>query len=91
MAGKAEVAFELETQRLLLRDFSARDTAAYVTLSSDAKYQKFYSEVDCTVAKAVQLVEMFIKQARQRPRTHYQLAISLKGDSGIIGTCGMRT
>ncbi|MCJ8340065.1 MAG: GNAT family N-acetyltransferase [Pseudomonadales bacterium] len=33
---------------------------------------------------------MFIRQARQRTRTHYQLAITLKGDSGIIGTCGLR-
>ena len=33
---------------------------------------------------------MFIRQARQRTSTHYQLAITLKGDSGIIGTCGLR-
>ncbi|OUS38176.1 GNAT family N-acetyltransferase ['Osedax' symbiont bacterium Rs2_46_30_T18] len=82
--------FRIETKRLLLRDFIPADTDGYVALSADAKYQRFYTELDCSTARAVQLVELFIQQARVRPRTVYQLAITLKGNDSIIGTCGLR-
>lgn len=40
-----------ETPHLLLRDMRAADEAAFVVISQDQKYQRFYSEQDCLPEK----------------------------------------
>jgi RimJ/RimL family protein N-acetyltransferase len=80
----------IETERLILRDFEIGDSEAYVKLSQDPKYQRFYSEEDCSIEKSKKLVEMFISQQQEKPRQKFQLAITLKNTNKRIGTCGIR-
>lgn len=80
----------IETKRMLLRDFERDDVAAYCTLTSNLKYQRFYSEEDCSVEKSRSLVEDFVLQSEELNRSKYQLAICLKGSGELIGTVGLR-
>ncbi|MEA3404189.1 MAG: GNAT family protein [Pseudomonadota bacterium] len=82
--------FMLKTRNLILRDFSIDDLNGYVAFTQDEKYQRFYSESDCSLEKSRELVESFVEQSLESPRTKYQLAITEKGKQEIIGTCGLR-
>jgi len=82
--------FKLETHKLILRDFSIDDLGGYNAFTQDEKYQRFYDEVDCSAEKSKQLVDAFINQSLECPRTKYQLAITKKDQQAIIGTCGLR-
>ncbi|HEY0963922.1 MAG TPA: GNAT family N-acetyltransferase [Pseudomonadales bacterium] len=79
----------LVTSNLVLRDFTAQDLPAYRALRMDAKFQRFASEDESTDRKAAELLQLFIDQSGTRPRTKYQLAITLK-DGTLIGSCGVR-
>lgn len=82
--------FEIVTERLILRDFEIQDVSSYIALTQDSKYQRFYDEDDCSIEKAEFLVNLFIEQARELPRSKYQLAIVLQQTGEVIGTCGIR-
>ncbi|MGF1755441.1 GNAT family N-acetyltransferase [Vibrio makurazakiensis] len=82
--------FKIETENLVLRDFKVGDSQAYVNLTRDEKYQRFYSEEDCQDSKSRMLVDLFVEKAVESPRTMYQLAITLKTTGEVIGTCGIR-
>ncbi|WP_253822731.1 hypothetical protein [Aeromonas sobria] len=57
--------FQLETQHLILRDMQPADEAAFVAISQQSKYQRFYSESDCDPDKYRQLTRLFIEQASE--------------------------
>lgn len=80
----------LETEHLLLRDFLPEDVEDYTALTQDEKYQRFYSEADCSEEKARFLVKLFIEQAQENPRSKFQFAIVEKTSAKLIGTCGVR-
>lgn len=80
----------IETRRLVLRDFEVADAVAYCRLTSDPKYQRFYSEEDCSEGKSRQLVAMFAEQAQEECRMKFQMAIELKESGAFIGTAGLR-
>ncbi|MDX1351464.1 MAG: GNAT family protein, partial [Thiomicrorhabdus sp.] len=82
--------FTLETERLILRDMVLDDAESFITLSQDAKYQRFYDEADSHPNRYRQLTELFIEQAWQTPRTAFQLAIVFKENQQFIGTVGLR-
>ena len=86
--------FVLPTARLTLTDFLPSDTNAYLAMAQDQKYQRFYSEQDCSEQTMRDLVTLFVEQSRELPRTKYQLAIRLapRADpvSPLIGTAGLR-
>ncbi|WP_434362332.1 GNAT family N-acetyltransferase [Parasalinivibrio latis] len=82
--------FVLWTPNLILRNFLPSDLSDYLAMNRDAKYQRFYSEEDCSDEKAASLVDLFIQQAQQNPRTAYQLAITEKTSHRFVGTCGIR-
>ncbi|OLQ95040.1 GNAT family N-acetyltransferase [Vibrio ponticus] len=82
--------FKLQTRRLTLRDMMASDEAAFVALSQDSKYQRFYSEEDCDAEKYRQLTKLFIAQALEQPRKAYQLAIEDTLTGQFIGTACLR-
>jgi len=85
-----DMIFKLETNNFILRDFSIDDLGGYIAFTQDEKYQRFYDEVDCSAKKSMQLVNAFIDQSLENPRSKYQLAITKKGRQEIIGTCGLR-
>ncbi|MCL6271594.1 GNAT family N-acetyltransferase [Sansalvadorimonas sp. 2012CJ34-2] len=82
--------FAIETKRLKLRDFQRQDIEPYISMCQDTKYQRFYDEEDCSTSKARELVQLFIAQALESPRSKYQLAVTLKSTGQFIGTCGLR-
>lgn len=84
------MSFFIETERLILRDVCEHDEAPYILQTQDTKYQRFYDEDDCSIEKANQLVEMFIKQSKEQPRTKYNLAITHKQSGQFMGVCGLR-
>ncbi|OUR73362.1 GNAT family N-acetyltransferase [Marinomonas sp. 42_23_T18] len=84
------MSFQLETKRLILRDFKQEDQAAYQAFTSDKKYQKFYSEEDCLPDKALSLVEQFVSESKLTNRQNYNLAIIDKDTLKVIGVCGIR-
>lgn len=81
---------KIETDRLVLRDFEAADSDAYCALTSDPKYQRFYSEEDCAEDTSRRLVALFIAQSQEDNRRKYQMAIVLKATGVFIGTAGLR-
>ncbi|MBY8086566.1 GNAT family N-acetyltransferase [Vibrio fluvialis] len=82
--------FKLETKRLLLRDMQLTDEDAFVTMSQDAKYQRFYDEGDCKPEKYRELTQLFVTQAMESPRMSYQLAVECKETGQFIGTVCLR-
>lgn len=82
--------FKLETKRLIIRDILHDDEAAFVAISQDRKYQRFYDESDCDAEKYRTLTNLFIRQAKEIPRKYYQLAIESKTTGQFIGTVCLR-
>jgi len=84
------MSFIIETERLILRDFTPHDYDAYIAQCQDPKYQRFYNEEDCTQVKSQQLVDLFIQQATEAPRKQYHLAITCKTTGAYMGIAGLR-
>ncbi|CUS06195.1 GCN5-related N-acetyltransferase [Candidatus Promineifilum breve] len=81
---------ELHTDRLILREFVADDWPAVLAYQSDPRYLRLYEWTARSEADVRAFVQLFIDQQQQRPRTRYQLAITLKADGRLIGNCGIR-
>lgn len=82
--------FKIETKRLILRDMTPNDESAFVGMSQDSKYQRFYDESDCDPNKYRELTSLFIAQASENPRKSYQLAVECKQSGKLIGTVCLR-
>ena len=81
---------EIETQRLLLREFTFDDWAAVLAYQSDPRYQQYYPLAERTAIEAQNFVHMFLAQQREQPRRKFQLAVTLKSEHKLIGSCGLR-
>lgn len=81
---------QLHSTNLTLRDFTSADEAAYCALRRDEKFQRFYPDEQCTDAFSQYLLQMFIAQAAELPRTRFQLAIVDNNTDTVIGSCGLR-
>lgn len=84
------MSFQIETERLILRDYCSSDLDGVISMISDPEFQRFYSEQDCTPEHWKMLINMFIDEAQQSPRQKFNLAIQLKDDSQFIGAVGIR-
>ena len=82
--------FKLETKRLIIRDMTLNDEDAFVAISQDAKYQRFYDESDCDPNKYRELTSLFVAQASEKPRRSYQLAVECKVSGEFVGTVCLR-
>ena len=82
--------FKLETNRLILRDMKFSDKDAFIAMSQDNKYQRFYDEGDCEPRKYAELTQLFINQINEIPRKSYQLAVECKLTGKFIGTACLR-
>ncbi|MFA0088173.1 GNAT family N-acetyltransferase [Vibrio sp. 10N.261.51.F12] len=80
----------LETERLILRDFQLGDIEAWLAITSHPKYQTFYPKEECSAEFNAHLLEMFVEQAQQVPRTKFQLVIEGKESHQVIGTVAFR-
>ena len=80
----------LETDRLVLREFTEEDIPAVLAYQRTPEYQRLRGRDRYTLAEARQFVATFIGWQFESPRLRYQLAISLKSHPRFIGTCGVR-
>ena len=81
---------EIETRRLILREFRMDDWSAVLAYQSDARYQRYYPLTERTPAQAQEFIHMFLDQQQEEPRRKFQLAATLKTNSKLIGNCGIR-
>ncbi len=81
---------EIETKRLILREFTMDDWPAVLAYQSDPRYQRYYPPTDRTDEQAREFVQMFLVQQQEQPRRKFQLAAMLKTHQGLIGNYGIR-
>ncbi len=81
---------KLTTSRLILREFTADDWPAVLAYQKDSRYLRFYEWKERTEGDVRGFLQAFIDQQQQRPRTRYQLAVTLKAGGRLIGNCGIR-
>ena len=80
---------ELQTERLILRDFIEEDWQVLYRYRSDDRFTR-YSPWDIRSASDTrEMVKEFISWSDEIPRYRYQLAIVLKEDSSLLGSCGI--
>lgn len=81
---------ELETERLVLREFRDEDWAEVFAYQSDPRYLQYYPFTDRSVEEVKEFIQMFLDHQVQKPRIKFQLAVTLKSTGGLIGNCGIR-
>lgn len=81
---------EIETERLLLREFRDDDWRDMLAYWSDPLYGCYYAQHDDPEQFVRDLVTRFVTAQSNAPRLTWQLAITRKGDDRLIGNCGIR-
>jgi RimJ/RimL family protein N-acetyltransferase len=82
--------FNIGTERLILRDMQQSDESAFVAMSQNSEYQRYYCEPDCLPENYQRLTSLFIRQSKEQPRTAYSLAMELKSNLRFVGVCCLR-
>jgi len=80
----------LETSRLLLREFDESDWERVLAYQSDPLYLPYYHWTERSEEHVKAFVQMFLDSQKERPRTKFQLAITLQTNGLLIGNCGIR-
>jgi RimJ/RimL family protein N-acetyltransferase len=80
---------QIETERLVLRDFQVGDFEAFYATTSDSDYRQFYSEREMQRGFWEELFERIRMKGDETERTSFQLAVCLHSGE-LIGTCGVR-
>ncbi|CAN5624532.1 GNAT family protein [soil metagenome] len=81
---------QIETERLILREFREDDCRAMSAYWENPLYQRYNPEVDDAGAVARHLCRTFIATQSDEPRRKWQLAVTLKDSGDLIGNCGIR-
>ena len=81
---------QLTTDRLILREFTMQDWPTVLAYQSDLRYLRYYPWTERTPEDVQDFVRMFLTQQAERPRTKFQLVLTLKNDGQLIGNCGIR-
>lgn len=81
--------FQIQTARLILRDFVEHDWPAVYTFSSDPAVTRFQTSLPAGTAEQTrEWLRHAIFHNSRRPRTAYNLAIVRRGDAAVIGWIG---
>ena len=81
--------FQLETRRLLLRDFAEEDWRVILRLSSEPRVTRWQDYLpEASEARCREWVSEFIVHNNERPRFSYNLSIVLLSTEGKIGWVG---
>ncbi len=81
---------ELQTERLILREFVDEDWQAVLAYQRDPRYLRYYPWTERSPKDVRAFVSIFILQQQQDPRIKFQLAVTLKSSGELIGNCGIR-
>jgi ribosomal-protein-alanine N-acetyltransferase len=85
-----DTGMKMETERLILREFVRDDWPAILAYQSHPLYLRYYEWTERTPEAVQDFVQMFLDQQQARPRIKFQLAVTLKSNGQLIGTCGIR-
>lgn len=81
---------EIFTARLLLRDFRSNDWRDVLAYRNDPLYLRFYDWERLNENNVRAFVDMMIGWQIEQPRQRFQLAITLREGSPVIGNVGIR-
>lgn len=81
---------QLETERLILREFEEADWEAVLAYQRDPLYLRYNAWEGRTPEDVQAFVGMFLAQQRVHPRLKFQWAAVTKADGRLIGNCGIR-
>ena len=81
---------ELTTSRLHLREFVFDDWPAVLAYQQDPRYLHYYAWMERTPEEVQAFVQMFLDFQAAKPRTKYQLTVTLKETGQLIANCGLR-
>ena len=79
----------IETDRLLLRDFRPDDWESVHRYASDPEVTRYMLWGPNTPEETRSFIRRAIAEQGERPRRHYELAVVLKGQGPLIGSCGI--
>ncbi len=79
----------IQTERLILREFKRTDWRAVQDYASDPAVVRYMEWGPNTKEETKNFISRSIAHQKQRPRTNYTLAITLKVDGTLIGGCGV--
>ena len=77
----------IQSERHLLREFDEVDWQAVHTYASDPEVVRFMDWGPNTEDVCKALISRSISSQKERPRRNYTLAITLKGENRLIGSC----
>lgn len=80
---------ELETGRLVLRDFVESDFADVHRYAADPQVARYMLWGPNTRKQTEQFFAMVMSHCKQQPRLSYHLAITLKQDGQLMGSCSL--
>lgn len=81
---------KLETERLILRDFVGDDWQRAYEYENDPLYLRYYEWTERTAEGVKEFISWFLAHQTQKPRIKFQLAVTLKSNNLLIGSCGVR-
>jgi RimJ/RimL family protein N-acetyltransferase len=81
---------EIETPRLLLRQFKKTDWKEVHEYAADPEVARYMEWGPNTVDDTVAFVEMTLHHQKEKPRRFFDFAVTLKDSGKLIGACGFR-
>ena len=76
-------------RRIVLRDFTAADRAAFISYQTDPRYLQLY-DFDSGTERPSKLFDLFLQWQREQPRVNLQLAICETKTGRLLGCAGLR-
>jgi ribosomal-protein-alanine N-acetyltransferase len=82
--------FTVRTKRLVLRDLKEADRQAVHDYASDPEVVRYMDWGPNTEEQTEDFIEQAIASQKEQPRRNYTLAIVLKAENKLIGSCGLQ-
>jgi ribosomal-protein-alanine N-acetyltransferase len=80
---------ELETERLILREFQEGDWQAMHEYASDPEVVRYMQWTPKTEEETREYVRRAIANQQEKPRRNYQFVLILKAEKRLIGACSI--
>lgn len=79
----------METERLVIRDFTREDWKEVHAYASDSKVTEYTIWGPNTEEETLEYIKMVLEMQKAEPRIGYELGVVLKESGRIIGGCGL--
>jgi [ribosomal protein S5]-alanine N-acetyltransferase len=80
---------QLNTTRLLLREFADHDFAALRAIDADPVIQRYRGGQTITAEQTRAFIELTKRFAEEQPQTRYPFVVVLQSENAVIGACGL--